>query len=92
MTEAVNAIAELLPELLKLGGWGALVLLFLTRRVITKGEKDEAVAVERDRIADKDKQIEFLRQAVRDSDAASERLAVAWEAAIALITRQQREA
>lgn len=89
MEETVNAIAALLPELLKLGGWGALLLLVMTRRVVTKGEKDEAIAVERERIADKDKQIAVLAQAVKDGDSALERLAVAWEAAIALITRQK---
>ena len=91
MEETVDAIAALLPELLKLGGWGALILLFMTRRLLTKDEKDEAIAVERERIADKDKQIEVLAKAVKDGDAAMERLAVAWEAAISLITRQRKE-
>lgn len=89
MNDTVDAIAALLPELLKLGGWGALILLFMTRRIITKGEKDEAMAAERERIADKDKQIDILTKAVSDGDAAMERLAVAWEAAISLITRQR---
>jgi hypothetical protein len=91
MQETVDAIAALLPELLKLGGWGAIILLLMTRRMVTKGEKDEAIAVERERVADKDKQIEILTSAVKDGDAAMERLAVAWEAAIALITRQRKE-
>lgn len=91
MNETVDAIAALLPELLKLGGWGALLLLVMTRRVVTRGEKDDAIAVERERIADKDKQIEVLTKAVKDGDDAMERLAVAWEAAIALMTRQRKE-
>lgn len=91
MKETVDAIAALLPELLKLGGWGALILLFITRRVVTKGEKDEAIATERERVADKDKQIEVLTRAVQDGDAAMDRLAVAWEAAVSLITRQRKE-
>ncbi len=91
MQETVDAITALLPELLKLGGWGALILLFMTRRLLTKDEKDEAIAVERERIADKDKQIDVLAKAVKDGDAAMERLAVAWEAAISLITRQRKE-
>jgi hypothetical protein len=89
MNETVDAIAALLPELLKLGGWGALIALFMTRRIVTKGEKDEAIAVERERVADKEGQIAVLTAAVKDGDAAMERLAVAWEAAIALITRQR---
>jgi hypothetical protein len=89
MNETVDAIAALLPELLKLGGWGALIALFMTRRIVTKGEKDEAIAVERERVADKEGQIAVLAAAVKDGDAAMERLAVAWEAAIALITRQR---
>lgn len=89
--ETLQAILDLLPELLKLGGWGALIALFLTRRVLTKGEKDEAVAVERERVADKDRQIVMLTKAVHDGDAAMEKLAVAWDAAIRVILRQREE-
>jgi hypothetical protein len=91
MEETVDAIAALLPELLKLGGWGAMILLLMTRRMVTKGEKDDSIAVERERVADKDKQIEVLAKAVKDGDEAMERLAVAWEAAISLVTRQRKE-
>lgn len=89
MDPTLQAIADLLPEVLKLGGWGALIALFLSRRVLTKGEKDEAIAAERERVADKDRQIAMLTKAVQDGDAAMERLAVAWEAAISLIMRQR---
>jgi hypothetical protein len=89
--QVLDALGQLIPEILKLGGWGALVLLFLSRRVVTKGEKDDAIAIERERVVDKDRQIEVLTKAVQDGDATMDRLAVAWEAAIALITRQSGE-
>lgn len=89
--ELAEALATLLPELLKLGGWGALLALMMTRRLVTKAEKDEAIAAEHARIADKDKQITILTTAVKDGDAAMERLAVAWEAAISIITRRAKE-
>ena len=89
--DIINEIGNLLPELLKLGGWGAMVILFLTRRVITKQELDEAKQANEERVADKDKQIVTLTKAVQDGDAAMERLAVAWEAAIALVIRDRKE-
>ena len=89
--DIIEQLGQLLPELIKLGGWGALIILWVTRRIVTKAEKDEAILVERERIADKDKQIEVLAKAVKDGDSALERLAVAWEAAISLITRQRGE-
>lgn len=88
MEDALQAIAEQIPELIKLGGWGALIALFLTRRVVTKQELDDARGANEERIADKDKQIIVLTKAVQDGDAALERLAIAWEAAISLITRR----
>ncbi len=91
MDPALEGLSNLLPELLKLGGWGALILLLIARRVITKAEKDEAVAVERERVNDKDKQIDVLTKAVQDGDSAMERLAIAWEAAIDLIARQRKD-
>jgi len=89
--DIINEIGKLLPELLKLGGWGAMIILFLTRRVITKQELDEAKQANEERVADKDKQIAVLTKAVQDGDAAMERLAVAWEAAIALVIRDRKE-
>lgn len=89
--DIINEIGSLLPELLKLGGWGAMLILLITRLVVTKAEKDEAIAVERDRIKEKDKQIEVLRAAVKEGDANMERLAVAWEAAIKFIALREKE-
>lgn len=87
--DILTEIGNLLPEILKLGGWGALIALFLTRRVVTKQELDDAKKACEERVGDKDKQIAVLSKAVQDGDSAMERLAVAWEAAISLIMRDK---
>lgn len=91
MDPTLEALITLVPELLKLGGWGALLALLITRVLVTRKEKDEAVASERERVADKDQQIKVLTKSLADGDSAMERLAVAWEAAINLIVRQRGE-
>ncbi len=89
--DPIQSIAGLVPEVLKLGGWGALIILFLARVIVTKKEKDEAVAVERERVADKHKQLEILTEAVREGDMALSKLASSWETAINIITRQRKD-
>ena len=89
MDPTLEALFSVLPELAKLGGWGALLALLITRVLVTRKEKDEAVAAERERVADKEQQIVVLTKSLKDGDAAMERLAVAWEAAIGLIIRQR---
>lgn len=85
----MEELSGLLPEIIKLGGWGALIILFLSRRVVTKQELDESKKACEERVLDKDKQIVVLAKAVQDGDSAMERLAVAWEAAISLIMRDK---
>lgn len=96
--ETISALAEAFPELIKLGGWGVLVALFLLRRITTKGEKDEAVAAERERSADKDKQIAVLQRAVEEDSRnmtqiaqTMEKMAAAWEALVRFVPRPREE-